>query len=209
MPGTPADRAKGDHSTIANVQYLSAHTGAFVVAATRNGIEENPLTHQRLYYNGGSSIWDPESHKLAQAAVLPPEVLPSGVHGVAIADIEPAKVRTDPGRACRASTGGVVWLAGIASRADRRQRQHGVASRHDLRHGWRSGQAGRCASVWSPPSKGGLAVLPALFRYGPNRTGDDYQRLAEPQGGASEMMLADLARLGRGLCGGKLSGTRR
>jgi predicted amidohydrolase len=39
MPGTPPDQAKGNHSTVANVQYLSAHTGAFVVAATRNGIE--------------------------------------------------------------------------------------------------------------------------------------------------------------------------
>jgi predicted amidohydrolase len=91
MPGTPPDQAKGDHSTVANVQYLSAQSGAFVVAATRNGIEENPITHQRLYYNGGSSIWDPQSHKLAQAPVLPPEVLSSGVHGVAIAEIEPLK----------------------------------------------------------------------------------------------------------------------
>jgi predicted amidohydrolase len=99
MPGTPAYRAKGDHSTVANVQYLSAHTGAFVVAATRNGIEENPLTKQRLYYNGGSSIWDPKGTKIAQAPVLPPEVLPSGVHGVAIAEIEPA-VPTAPGAAC-------------------------------------------------------------------------------------------------------------
>jgi predicted amidohydrolase len=56
IPGTPADKAKGDRSTVANVQYLSAHSGAFVVAATRNGIEVNPLTKQRLSYNGGSSI---------------------------------------------------------------------------------------------------------------------------------------------------------
>jgi hypothetical protein len=51
----------------------------------------NPLTKQRLYYNGGSSIWDPNSSKIAQAPVLPPEVLSSGVHGVAIAEIESAR----------------------------------------------------------------------------------------------------------------------
>ncbi|MGH7225573.1 MAG: carbon-nitrogen hydrolase family protein, partial [Gemmataceae bacterium] len=80
MPGTPAKLAKGDHSTVANLQYMSLYSGAFVVAATRTGIEENPLTKQKLYYNGGSSIWDPAGRKLAQAPVVPPEVLPSGVH---------------------------------------------------------------------------------------------------------------------------------
>ncbi len=67
MPGTPPEKAKGDHSTVADVQYLSAYSGAFVVAATRSGVKENPLTKQRLYYNGGSSVWDPNSAKIAQA----------------------------------------------------------------------------------------------------------------------------------------------
>ncbi len=55
---------------------------------------------------------------------------------------------------------------------------------------------------WSPPPKGGLAVLPALFRYGPDRSAGDYQRLAEPQGGPSETVLADLARRGGGYVAG-------
>ena len=118
MPGTPADQAKGDHSTVATVQYLSAHIGAFVVAATRNGIEENPLTHQRLYYNGGSSIWDPHGRKLAQAPVMPPEVLPSGVHGVAIADIELAKIRTGADCTAREAAARALRTIGLASRAD-------------------------------------------------------------------------------------------
>ena len=45
-------------------------------------------------------------------------------------------------------------------------------------------------------------MLPALFRYGPHRTSDEYRRLAEPQGGASEMMLADLAKRGAGYVAG-------
>ena len=72
MPGTPAAEARGDHSTVANVQYLSAVSGAWVVASTRNGIEENPLTKQRLYYNGGSSIWTPDSRNIGQLPVIPP-----------------------------------------------------------------------------------------------------------------------------------------
>jgi predicted amidohydrolase len=201
MPGTPPDQAKGDHSTVANVQYLSAHSGAFVVAATRNGVEENPLTHQRLYYNGGSSIWDPESHKLAQAAVLPPEVLPSGVHGVAIAEIEPAK--SAPVRAAllerrRPELYGLLALHRAPTDANASTVSHHVTI------SVMGGDPAKPAEalVWSPPPKGGLAVLPALFRYGPNRSGDDYRRLAEPQGGASEMMLADLARRGSGYVAG-------
>jgi len=56
--------------------------------------------------------------------------------------------------------------------------------------------------VWKQPMKGGLAVLPALFRYGPNRSADDYRRLAEPQDGPSEKKLSDLAKKGSGYVAG-------
>ena len=201
MPGTPPNQAKGDHSTVANVQYLSAHTGAFVVAATRNGIEENPITHQRLYYNGGSSIWDPHSHKLAQAAVLPPEVLPSGVHGVAVAEIEPAK--SAPVRAAllerrRPDLYRILALHRAPTDANASTVSHRVPITV------MGGDASKSAEgiVWSPPPKGGLAVLPALFRYGPGRASDEYRQLAEPQGGASEVMLAELAKRGGGYAAG-------
>jgi predicted amidohydrolase len=201
MPGTPASETKGDHSTVATVQYLSAHTGAFVVAATRNGIEENPLTHQRLYYNGGSSIWDPHSHKLAQAPVLPPEVLPSGVHGVAVAEIELAK--SAPVRAAllerrRPELYGLLALhrAPVDNTATK--------DSHKVTISVSGADPGKPVDteLLAPPSAGGLAVLPALFRYGPDRTADDYRRLAEPQGGASERTLADLARRGGGYAAG-------
>lgn len=201
MPGTPAEKTKGDHSTVAGVQYLSAHSGAFVVAATRNGVEENPLTKQRLYYNGGSSIWDPNSTKIAQAAVLPPEVLPSGVHGVAVAEIEPAK--SAPVRAAllerrRPEMYGLLSLHRAPTDANATVIPHTV----DI-----SVQGGDPAKptetiVWRAPPKGGLAVLPALFRYGPDRPAADYQRLAEPQGGSSETALKDLARTGGGYVAG-------
>lgn len=197
MPGTPPDQAKGDHSTVANVQYLSAQSGAFVGAATRNGMEENPITHQRLYYNGGSSIWDPQSHKLAQAAVLPPEVLPSGVHGLAIAEIEPAK--SAPVRAAllerrRPDLYGLLALHRAPTDANASTVSHHVAIAVT------GGDPSKPADgrVWGPPPKGVLAVLPALFRYGPGRMGGEYLQVAEPQGGASEVILADLAKRGGG-----------
>jgi predicted amidohydrolase len=199
VPGTPADQAKGDHSTVANVQYLSAHSGAFVVAATRNGIEENPLTKQRLYYNGGSSIWDPTSHKLAQAAVLPPEVLPSGVHGVAVAEIEPAK--SAPVRAAllarrRPELYGLLALHRVPTDAN------ATTTSRQVEIAVQGGDPAEPATTWSPPPQGGLAVLPALFHYGPNHQPGDFARLAEPQGGPSETALADLARQGGGYAAG-------
>jgi predicted amidohydrolase len=197
MPGTPAAQAMGDHSTVANVQYLSAVSGAWVIASTRNGIEENPITRQRLYYNGGSSIWNPQSKNIAQLPVMPPEVLPSGVHGVAMADIAPADAA--PVRA--------------ALLARRRPEMYGLLALHRaptdavatatprrVKLMVEGGDLARPAETvtWHAPPSGGLAVLPALFRYGPDRPDADYQRLAEPQGGASEAELTSLASKGRG-----------
>jgi predicted amidohydrolase len=199
IPGTPPDQAKGDHSTVANVQYLSAHSGAFVVAATRNGIEENPLNKQRLYYNGGSSIWDPNSHKLAQAAVLPPEVLPSGVHGVAIAQIEPAK--SAPVRAAllarrRPEFYGLLALHRAPTDAN------ATTTSHRVEVAVEGGDPAAPATAWSPPPRDGLAVLPALFRHGPDHPPGDFARIAEPQSGPSETALTDLTRQGGGYVAG-------
>jgi predicted amidohydrolase len=201
MPGTPARLSKGDHSTVANLQYLSFHSGAFVVGATRNGIEENPITRQKLYYNGGSSIWDPNGRKLAQAPVVPPEVLPSGVHGVIKAEIDPAKsapVRTALLKRRRTEMYGLLAL----HRAPTDAAATTIAHKVDVLI--EGGDLNKPAesTVWNPPINGGLAVLPALFRYGPNHSADDYRRLAEPQDGPSEKELTDLAKKGSGYAAG-------
>ncbi|RUR13605.1 carbon-nitrogen hydrolase family protein [Legionella sp. km772] len=201
MPGTPVAQAKGDHSTIASVQHLSADTGAWVVAATRNGIETNPLTQQQLYYNGGSSIWDPAGNKVAQLPVVKPEVLPSGVHGVAITTIEPAK--SAPVRA--------------SLMARRRPELYGVLALHRAPTDPSNGtvlartititiEAGDLAhanqNTWVAPRKNGIAVLPMLFHYGPNRSADEYKRLAEKQNGPSEAIISQLAQEGQGYVAG-------
>ncbi|MCP0913431.1 MULTISPECIES: carbon-nitrogen hydrolase family protein [Legionella] len=197
MPGTPAAKAKGDHSTIASVQHLSADTGAWVVAATRNGIETNPITKQQLYYNGGSSIWDPLGNKVAQLPVLPPQVLPSGVHGVAVATIMPAKsapVRAKLLKRRRPEMYGILALHRAPTDPVNGGRQpqslHLTIEAGDL--------ANSATAVWSPPKKNGLAILPILFHYGPNLSAAEYRKLGEPQGGPSEKILSNLARQGQG-----------
>ena len=91
MPGTPAAQAKGNHSTVASVQHMSALNGLWVIGATRSGIERNPINGSQLYYNGGSSIWSPQGRKLVQAPVVPPEVLPPGLNGIFATTIIPAE----------------------------------------------------------------------------------------------------------------------
>lgn len=197
MPGTPAAQAKGDHSTVANVQYLSAISGAWVVASTRNGIEENPITKQQLYYNGGSSIWSSESKRIGQLPLAPPEVLPSGVHGVVIADIVPAelaKVRAALLARRRPEMYGLLALHRAPTDAA------ATATPRLVKLMVEGGDLAKPANVttWHAPPPGGLAVLPALFRYGPDLPGADYQRFAEPHGGPSEAELGSLAQEGGG-----------
>jgi predicted amidohydrolase len=197
MPGTPAAQAKGDHSTVANVQYMSAFSGAWVIASTRTGIEKNPITGQRLYYNGGSSIWNPRSENIAQLPVAPPQVLPSGVHGVLATDILPADsapVRDALLARRRPDMYDLLALHRAPTDAN------ATAAPRKVRVMVEGGDLAKPAqaTAWRLPPHGGLAVLPALFRYGPELSDADYQRLAEPRGGPSETMLGNLARQGHG-----------
>lgn len=90
MPDATKEEMLGDHSTIAHVQHMSALNGVWVICATRSGIETNPITHGQLYYNGGSSIWSPTGHKVAQSPVLSPQELEPGLNNIitAVIDLE-------------------------------------------------------------------------------------------------------------------------
>lgn len=192
MPGSPKPEFKADHSTVANVQYLARHTGAWVVAATRNGVETNPQTGQQLYYNGGSSLWAPTGDKIAQADVVRPENLSSGVHGVALADIDASKskpVRDKLLARRRPELYGLLALhrapsdsqASIKTTLPKLAAQAAYASR---------------PLDYQPPPAGGLLVLPALFMSGPHSI-EGIPEL-ETQNGPSERWMAALAKKGQG-----------
>lgn len=55
-----------NHSTIANVQYMSSWNGVHLIAADRSNSEANPETGLVVHYNGASSIWDGNGNKIAQ-----------------------------------------------------------------------------------------------------------------------------------------------
>ncbi|MCK1143078.1 carbon-nitrogen hydrolase, partial [Providencia stuartii] len=88
MPNATPAEMLGDHSTVAHVQHMSAFNGMWVICATRSGIETNPITHGQLYYNGGSSVWAPSGHKVAQSPVLSPLELEPGLNGIYSATID-------------------------------------------------------------------------------------------------------------------------
>ena len=195
-PGTPPAQAKGDHSTVATVQHIAAFNGVWLVAATRDGIEKNPLTGQTLYYNGGSSIWDPSGNRIAQAPVVPPEVLSPGAHGMIVAEITPSKAA--PVR--------------NAVLARRRPKMYGLLALHRAPTdpnattepknivvkalSWPA--AGKPPAELPQPPRGGLVVLPELFTVGANAGGAAYTSAAEPAGGMAEQRLCAAAKSGGG-----------
>ena len=196
MPGTPAAEATGNHSTVSNVQSMSAENGVWVVAATRSGIETNPITGGKLYYNGGSSLWSPEGRKLTQAPVVPPEELAPGLHGVFSATITPSD--SDAVRGARlALRRPALYLPllalhrspvdGNATAAPRRVSLVGVQ--------WPEGPSLLNAVH---PDAGALTVLPELSGLPSGLSPVEIKARAERKGGAFEQALSDAARAGKG-----------
>ena len=196
MPGTPAAQAKGNHSTVASVQHMSALNGLWVIGATRSGIERNPINGSQLYYNGGSSIWSPQGRKLVQAPVVPPEVLPPGLNGFFATTIIPAEadaVREQRLAARRPSLYNPLLAlrrAPVDNTATAAPRPVRLAAAQ-----W-TGNASRLSS--SQPQLQELLVLPELSSLPSGLNVAEISRRAERRGGAFEQLLARRAKAGRG-----------
>jgi predicted amidohydrolase len=195
-PGTPPAQAKGDHSTVATVQHIAAFNGVWLVAATRDGIEKNPQTGQTLYYNGGSSIWDPSGNKVAQAPVVQPEVLSPGAHGMIVAEITPsmsAPVRNAVLARRRPGMYGLLALhrAPTDSNATTTPKEIMVKA-----VSWPT--SGKPPAELPRPPREGLLVLPELFSVGVDAGNAAYKAAAEPRGGMAEQRLCEAAKSGAG-----------
>ena len=195
-PGTPPAKAKGDHSTVATVQHIAAFNGVWLVAATRDGIEKNPQTGQTLYYNGGSSIWDPSGNKVAQAPVVAPEVLSPGAHGMIVAEIKPSMstpVRNAVLARRRPEIYGLLALhrAPTDPNATTTPKDVGVKA-----VSWPA--SGKPPASLPQPPRGGLLVLPELFSVGADAGSAAYTAAAESRGGAAEQRLCEAAKAGGG-----------
>ncbi|MFO1158667.1 MAG: carbon-nitrogen hydrolase family protein [Reyranellaceae bacterium] len=196
MPGTPKAEATGNHSTVANVQYMSAQNGVWVIGATRSGIETNPITGGKLYYNGGSSIWSPAGRKLVQAPVVPPEVLPPGLNGVFSTTITPSEADATRSAALARRRPGIytpllaLHRAPVDGNATTKLRTAFLAATQ-----WPDGPS---LMTSTRPQERELMVLPALSALPSGLTPDKIEEAAEIQGGAFEQTLASAARAGKG-----------
>lgn len=196
MPGTPPAQATGNHSTVSNVQYMSAQNGVWVVGATRSGIETNPITGGKLYYNGGSSIWSPEGRKLVQAPVVPPEVLPPGLNGIFATTITPA----DADKAREASLSRrrpdlyrpllALHRSPVDANATKTERKVALAAAQ-----WPQGASLMDAAQ---PGADELMVLPELSGLPTGLSADEIKARAEAKDGAFEKALVAAAQAGKG-----------
>ena len=193
MPGTPPREARGDHSTIANVQHLAAFSGTWVVAATRNGIEINPQTKEKLYYNGGSSIWDPLGHNINQAPVVAPNIEGAGVNNIIISDINPSDSIPIKTKLIQLRRPDLYQLLAI-HRAP--LDQNSTSEKYKVKLSAQAISEAKKINSYKPPSQGGLTVLPALFRYGAKADTKFIEH--EPNNGYSENYLSRLAKRGKG-----------
>jgi predicted amidohydrolase len=196
MPGTPPAQAKGNHSTVASVQHMSALNGVWVIGATRSGIERNPINGSQLYYNGGSSIWSPQGRKLVQAPVVPPAVLPPGLNGIIATTITPAEA--DPEREKRMAARRpslynpllALRRAPVDTTATATPRPVQLAAAQ-----W-TGDASRLSSSQPRPQE--LLVLPELSGLPRGLKAAEISRRAERHGGAFEQLLGQRAKAGNG-----------
>lgn len=196
MPGTPAAEATGNHSTVSNVQYMSAQNGVWVVGATRTGVETNPITGGKLYYNGGSSIWSPKGEKLLQAPVVPPENLPPGLAGVYATTITPADADAERG-AQLARRRPELYSPVLALHRSPTDANATVTAR----------SVSLAAAQWpegpsllssARPGAGELLVLPELSGLASGTAAAEIKNKAEARGGAFEQALGAAAKAGAG-----------
>lgn len=196
MPGTPPAQATGNHSTVASVQHMSALNGVWVIGATRSGIERNPLDGSQLYYNGGSSIWSPQGHKLVQAPVVPPEQLPPGLRGIYATTIIPAQadaVREQRLASRRPSLYNPLLSlrrAPVDVTATRSRRSVSLAAAQ-----WELGASHLARST---PGGQELLVLPELSGLPSGLHAEQIRARAEGRGGSFETLLAARAKAGGG-----------
>lgn len=196
MPGTPPAEATGNHSTVSNVQYMSAQNGVWVVGATRTGVETNPITGGKLYYNGGSSIWSPKGEKLVQAPVVPPETLPPGLAGIYATTITPADA--DAERAAALARRRPELYSPVLALHRSPTDANATATVRSVSLAAAQWPEGPSLLASARPGPGELLVLPELSGLASGLAAAEIKNRAEARGGDFEKGLGAAAKAGAG-----------
>ena len=83
--------SKGNHSTIAAVQQLSAWNGLAMVAADRNNAESNPTTGVSVVYGGSASIWQADGRRTGHLPATELNLSAANAGTILYGEIDPAK----------------------------------------------------------------------------------------------------------------------
>jgi predicted amidohydrolase len=87
--------AKGNHSTIAAVQQLSAWNGLAMVAADRNNVESNPTTGVSVVYGGSASIWQADGQRSGHLPATNQNLTAANPGAILYGEIDPALFAND------------------------------------------------------------------------------------------------------------------
>lgn len=87
--------SKGNHSTIAAVQQLSAWNGLAMVAADRNNVESNPTTGVSVVYGGSASIWQADGRRTGHLPATDDNLTAANPGAILYGELDPARYAND------------------------------------------------------------------------------------------------------------------
>ncbi|ULE35336.1 nitrilase-related carbon-nitrogen hydrolase [Mycobacterium sp. IDR2000157661] len=195
--------SKGNHSTIAAVQQLTAWNGLAMVAADRNNVESNPTTGISVVYGGSASIWQADGRRTGHLPATEQNLTAANPGAILYGEIDPALYANDQ-KATLSRRRPELYRdlafhrAPTDTQASRESHRISVtAVQYELVTGDVEGNIGRAndrvLELQTADARDGLAVLPAFTFSGVPTDADTAARWAESGLGRTVQVLSDFA----------------
>lgn len=200
---TELAESKGNHSTIAAVQQLSAWNGLAMVAADRNNAETNPTTGVTVVYGGCASIWQASGQLVDHAPATDANTNAANPGTIVYGEIDPGlydNVQKKSLQRRRPELYGdlAFYRSPVDNAASAASKPVTVqAAQYRVVSGDFDGNLGRAEAlieqIQSADSDAGLLVLPAFSFMGAPAGVDEAKAQAESPLGKSVQSLSDFA----------------
>lgn len=195
--------SKGNHSTIAAVQQLSAWNGLAMVAADRNNSESNPTTGTSVVYGGSASIWQADGRRTGHLGATELNLTAANPGAILYGEIDPAMYANSQKATLQRRRPELYGdLAFFRSPTDTQasRQSHSIAVtavQYDVIAGDVDGNIGRAndlvLALQQAGAGPGLAVFPAFSLSGPPADADAAPAMAESGVGRTVQVLSDFA----------------
>lgn len=195
--------SKGNHSTIAAVQQLTAWNGLAMIAADRNNVESNPTTGISVVYGGSASIWQADGRRTGHLPATEQNLTAANPGAILYGEIDPALYANDQ-KATLSRRRPALYRelafhrAPTDAQASAESHQITVtAVQYELVAGDVDGNIGRAnervLELQTADACDGLVVLPAFTFSGVPGDADTAARWAESGLGRTVQVLSDFA----------------